>query len=770
MKRFNLSAWALEHQSLVLYAMIVLAIFGVLAYSKLGQSEDPPFTFKVMVIRTTWAGATAHEVEEQITDRIEKKLQEAPNVDIIRSYSKPGESLVFFTMKDSTPTSAVAETWDRVRKKVGDMRHTLPAGVQGPYFNDEFGETFGNIYALAGAGFSYADLKKYADRIRQQLLRVPDVAKVELFGEQDEKVFIEISNAKLATLGVDVSTIVNALATQNAMAPAGSFETVADKVYLRPSGDFGSIEAIRETTIRANGRLFRLGDIAKVSRGYADPPQPKMRFQGREALGIGVSMAKGGDILELGHHLDREIARLRTELPVGLELGQVTSQPAAVQRSVGEFVRSLTEAVIIVLAVSLASLGLRTGVVVALSIPLVLAATFLFMQLFGIGLHKISLGALILALGLLVDDAIIAVEMMATKMEQGWDRLRAASFAYSSTAMPMLSGTLVTVAGFLPIATAASSTGEYTRSIFQVTTIALLVSWIAAVVFVPYLGYRLLPELASRDGATIVAGPSAAPDRAPARGPVRARAAAARDRRPVRPRARGLCDAVLCALPVDGALVRRAPRRRDRGDGIALRRRGRRLRARPAAVLPGLQPARAPRRSAPRRRVLVYRDGGRGQAVREHPRARRRDRQLRELRGLGQPALLPAPRPAARQHELRPVRDPGEGPEGARGAARPPHPAFRDGLPRRARHRDPPRERPAGRLSGAVPRLRRGHRDRAPARRAGRGGDARQPAPLERALRLGREVQGHQGRHRPGEGARFSDCRRRTCPRSSTRR
>jgi multidrug efflux pump len=296
-----------------------------------------------------------------------------------------------------------------------------------------------------------------------------------------------------------VQTIVNALATQNAMAPSGTFETATDKIYLRPSGDFDSVEAIRETTIRANGRLFRLGDIARVFRGYADPPQPKMRFLGKEAFGIGVSMAKGGDIIELGANLDRTVERLRKELPVGLELGQVTSQPEAVKRSVGEFVRSLAEAVLIVLAVSLASLGLRTGIVVALTIPLVLAATFLFMQLFGIGLHKISLGALILALGLLVDDAIIAVEMMATKMEQGWDRLRAASFAYSSTAMPMLSGTLVTVAGFLPIATAASSTGEYTRSIFQVTTIALLVSWIAAVVPVPYR-LPVAPELAAEGG------------------------------------------------------------------------------------------------------------------------------------------------------------------------------------------------------------------------------------------------------------------------------
>ena len=300
MSRFNLSEWALAHRSLVLYAMIVLALFGIASYTKLGQSEDPPFTFKVMVIRTGWPGATARQVEEQITDKIEKKLQEAPNVDVIQSYSKPGESFVFFRMKDSAPTSAVPETWYQVRKKIGDIRSTLPAGITGPSFNDEFGDVFGNIYALTGEGFSYADLKKYADRIRAELLRVPDVAKVEFFGEQEEKVFIELSNTKLATLGVDVPTIVNALATQNAIAPAGAFETPSDKIFLRTTGDFDSAEAIRETTIRANGRLFRIGDIARVQRGYADPPQPKMRFQGREAFGIGVAMVAGGDIIELG--------------------------------------------------------------------------------------------------------------------------------------------------------------------------------------------------------------------------------------------------------------------------------------------------------------------------------------------------------------------------------------------------------------------------------------------------------------------------------------
>ncbi len=494
MRHFNLSEWALGHRGLVLYFMLALALMGVFSYDRLGQSEDPPFTFKVMVVRTLWPGATAREVADQVTERIEKKLQEAPYVDVLRSYSKPGESLVFFLAKDSTPPSEVPNIWYQVRKKIGDIKQTLPAGVQGPFFNDEFGDTFGNIYALTGDGFDYAQLKKHADHVRSELLRVPGVAKVEFFGEQEEKIFIEISNAKLANLGMDPQVIFATLQKENALLPAGSFETASDRVFLRLSGDFASLDAIREISLRANGRLIRLGDIARVSRGYVDPPVSKMRFRGEEAFGIGVSMAAGGDILELGSRLDAETARLQAQLPVGVELHQVSNQPDSVKRSIREFLGTLAEAVLIVLAVSLLSLGLRTGIVVALSIPLVLAITFLFMNLFDVGLHKISLGALILALGLLVDDAIIAVEMMARKMEEGWDRVRAASFAYTSTAMPMLSGTLVTAAGFLPIATAASSTGEYTRSIFQVTVIALLVSWVAAVVFIPYLGYKLLPD------------------------------------------------------------------------------------------------------------------------------------------------------------------------------------------------------------------------------------------------------------------------------------
>ena len=494
MTRFNLSAWALSHRPLLRYFIAVLALVGVWSYLHLGQSEDPPFTFKVMVVATPWPGATAAEIAEQVTEKIEKKLQELPELDYLRSYSRPGESQVFVVLKDSLPAARVPEVFYQVRKKIGDIRHTLPPGVQGPFFNDEFGDTFGNIYALTGDGYDDAQLRDYAERIKLELLRVPDVAKVELIGRQDEKIYIELSNAKLATLGVSFADVQRVLEAQNAITAAGSFETASDRIYLRTSGAFDSVEAIRDLAIRANGQLFRLGDVAEVRRGYADPPQPRMRYDCRDALGIAVAMRDGGDILALGRALDATVARLRATLPVGLELAKVADQPRAVARSVGEFVDTLAIAVAIVLAVSFFSLGLRSGLVVALSIPLVLAVTFAAMKLFGIDLHKISLGALVLALGLLVDDAIIAVEMMAVKMEQGLDRLRAAAFAYSSTAFPMLTGTLVTAAGFLPIATARSGTGEYTRSLFQVVTIALIVSWFAAVILIPYLGHALLPE------------------------------------------------------------------------------------------------------------------------------------------------------------------------------------------------------------------------------------------------------------------------------------
>lgn len=491
--RFNLSEWALRHRNLVVYAMLVLAIAGTFSYLQLGRSEDPEFTFKVMVIRTLWPGATAGEVAMQVTERIEKKLMETGEYEFIRSYSRAGESQVIFAARDSMRSSDIQPLWYQVRKKIGDIRPTLPREVVGPFFNDEFGDTFGNIYALTGAGFDHAVLKDYAERVQLALQGLPDVGKIELFGVQEEKIWVELSNTKLATLGVPIAAVQQALNEQNAVTAAAFFETSSSRIPLRVGGRFNSVEQIRNFPIRIGDRTFVLDDVADVRRGFADPPAPQMRFMGQDAIGIGVAMRDGGDILELGQTLEREVVALQQTLPAGMGLRKVSDQPAAVEESVDEFIKVLAEAVAIVLLVSFLALGRRTGLVVALSIPLVLAMTFAAMQLFGVGLHKISLGALVLSLGLLVDDAIIAVEMMAIKMEQGLDRLRAAAFAWDSTAFPMLTGTLITAAGFLPIATAASSTGEYTRSLFQVVTIALLVSWVAAVVFIPYLGDKLLP-------------------------------------------------------------------------------------------------------------------------------------------------------------------------------------------------------------------------------------------------------------------------------------
>ncbi|MBX8540954.1 efflux RND transporter permease subunit [Pseudomonas cichorii] len=493
---FNLSEWALRHRQVVLYLMIVLAVVGALSYTKLGQSEDPPFTFKAMVIRTLWPGASAEEVARQVTDKIEKKLMETGEYERISSFSRPGESTVTFIARDSIFSAAVPELWYQLRKKIGDIRQTLPQGVQGPFFNDEFGTTFGNIYALSGEGFDYAVLKDYAERIQIRLQRVKDVGKVELIGLQDEKIWIELSNVKLATLGLPMEAVQQALEAQNAVSSASFFETPAERIQLRVSGRFQSVDEIRNFPIRVGDRTLRISDLAEVHRGFNDPPAPRMRFMDEDAIGLAVAMKDGGDILVLGRALEGEFARLQNNLPAGMQLRKVSDQPAAVKTGVGEFVQVLAEALVIVLLVSFFSLGVRTGMVVALAIPLVLAMTFATMYYLGIGLHKISLGALVLALGLLVDDAIIAVEMMAIKMEQGYDRLKAASFAWTSTAFPMLTGTLITAAGFLPIATALSSTGEYTRSIFQVVTIALIASWIVAVMFVPYLGDRLLPDLA----------------------------------------------------------------------------------------------------------------------------------------------------------------------------------------------------------------------------------------------------------------------------------
>ncbi len=507
---FNLSQWALEHGPLTRYLMLVLLLLGVAAYFQLGQDEDPPFTFRAMVVQTYWPGATAQQVAEQVTDKLETALQEVPYADKIRSYSKPGVSQITLELKDSSKPSEVSNVWYQVRKKIGDMRGTLPQGVQGPFFNDDFGDVYGVIYALEGDGFNYAELKVFADAARLELLRVPDVAKVALFGDQDEKLFVEISQKRLAQMGLDLNQVLSQLSQQNAVESAGAVQTPLDVVQVRVAGQFKAVQQLRDMPIRgASGKQFRLGDMAEIKQAYIDPPSVKVHNQGKEVIALGVSMAKGGDIIKLGTSLNQAFAKIAKTLPAGVSLSQVQDQPRAVSESVGEFVRTLMEAVVIVLAVSFVALGfhrrpgdhplwkrysvdIRPGLVVGITIPLVLAVTFLAMHYFDIGLHKISLGSLIIALGLLVDDAIIAVEMMVRKMEEGYDKVRAATFAYELTAMPMLTGTLITAAGFLPIGMARSMTGEYTFAIFAVTVIALVLSWLVSVYFVPYLGTVLL--------------------------------------------------------------------------------------------------------------------------------------------------------------------------------------------------------------------------------------------------------------------------------------
>jgi len=500
MKAFNLSEWVLKHRSFTGFMIALVVIGGLFAYYRLGQQEDPPFTFRIMVVKTLYPGATALEVEQQLTDRLEKKIQELPNLDYLRSYSKPGESVIFVTPREDTPPKQIPELWYQVRKKVDDIRMTLPSGSIGPFFNDEFGDTYSLIYAFSGEGFSYADLKLAADSVRQQLLRVKDVEKVDLIGVQDEKIFVEFSDKKLAKLGLDTAAVAQALQAQNGMAPAGTVFSAQRNLPIRLTGAFDSEDSVANMAVRIENRTFRVGDFAKVTRGYVDPAEFKMRFNGKPALGLGVTMNKKGNVIDLGKALEDTLAGIATELPLGMDVEPVANQAHVVKNQMAEFGRTFFEALATVLVVSFLSLGWRTGSVVALTVPLVLAATLLVMLLCGIDLQRISLGALILALGLLVDDAMIAVEMMARKLEEGWDRMRAATYAYTATAFPMLTGTLITIAGFLPVGLAQSSAGEYTVAIFQVVGISLILSWIGAVVFTPYLGLLILKVHANADG------------------------------------------------------------------------------------------------------------------------------------------------------------------------------------------------------------------------------------------------------------------------------
>jgi multidrug efflux pump len=496
MNGFNLSSWAVRHKSLTLFLMLAIFAAGAMSYFRLGRAEDPSFTIKVAVITAVWPGATTQEMQDQVSDRIEKKLQELPFFDKVETYTKPGFMAAQIVFKDSTRSHVMPELFYQIRKKLNDLRSDLPAGLFGPNVNDEYGDVDSMLYMVTADGANFAQLKGISERLKSELLRVPNVVKVNLYGQQDERIFVEFSHAKLATLGVTTQALFDSLARQNSVVPSGVIETSAQRVALRVTGALDGVKAVAETPVEAGGRTFRLGDIATITRGYEDPPRYLVRQDGKPALAVGVVMQKGANILTLGEAVNKVMAEFEKAQPVGVDIIHMADQAKVVDKAVTEFLRSFAEALAIVLAVSFISLGWRTGIVVAFSVPLVLAMAFLAMLIMGIDLHRISLGALIIALGLLVDDAIIALETMVVKMEQGWDRWKAAAAAWETTAFPMLTGTLVTAAGFLPIGFANSGVGEYTGSIFWVVSISLVASWIVAVTFIPYLGVMLLPDLA----------------------------------------------------------------------------------------------------------------------------------------------------------------------------------------------------------------------------------------------------------------------------------
>src|SRR5271165_743700 len=506
---FNLSAWGIKHPQLIAFLILAIGLAGAFAYARLGRAEDPAFTIKVAVVTAEWPGATTTEMQLQVADRIEKKLQELPWIDKIDTYSKPSFSAISLSFRDSTPPRDVPLLFLMLRKKMADVLPDLPAGVIGPSVNDDFGDVDSVLYTITGDGASYAQLKDVAEAFRKRLQRVPDVTKVDLYGDQPERIFVEFSHAKLATLGVPLQALFDSIGKQNALTLAGEFQTDAQRLPLRVSGAQKGAEAVAETPVSASGQTFRLGDVANVTHGYKDPPSWLIRAEGQPALEVGVVMQRGGNILALGKALDATLAEFESELPRGVTIARIADQPEVVDRAVNEFTRSFIEALTIVLAVSFLSLGLRAGFVVATSVPLVLAIVFIVMALMGLDLQRVTLGALIIALGLLVDDAIIATEMIVVKLEQGWSRERAASFAWTSTAFPMLTGTLVTAAGFMPIGLANSAVGEYTGGIFWVVGIALAASWFVAVLFTPYLGFRLLPNYGAhlRDETAIYATP-----------------------------------------------------------------------------------------------------------------------------------------------------------------------------------------------------------------------------------------------------------------------
>ncbi|MFN9418184.1 MAG: efflux RND transporter permease subunit [Pirellula sp.] len=493
----NLSHWSVTHPAFITFLIIASSVAGLQAYLQMGRAEDPSFTIKTGLVTAYWPGATSEEMQRQVAEEVEDKLRETPYLDFLQTYCLPDRMQTLVQLKDSTPPKQVADIWYQIRKKLGDIQPRMPQGVIGPYVNDEYGDVYSAIYAIQGDDYTYADLKRLSEDARKRLLRIPGVEKVDIIGDQDERIYIEFSHRKLATLGVSPQQIFESVQKQNILMPSGSIDTPSDRVHVRMSRDFDGVGQIERVPVQGNGRVFQLKDVAEVKRGFEDPTLFKLRHDGKPAVSVGVVMAKGDNVLRLGTALEGVMSKFESELPAGTKLGKIAFQPIVVEESVGEFLRSFIEALIIVLVVSFLSLGLRTGIVVALSVPLVLAISLVIMQSMGMNLDRITLGALVLALGLLVDDAIIAVEMMAVKMEEGWSRIDAAGFAWRSTAFPMLSGTLITVAGFLPVGFARSAAGEYAGGIFWVVGITLIVSWFVAITFTPHLGVLLLPNFAA---------------------------------------------------------------------------------------------------------------------------------------------------------------------------------------------------------------------------------------------------------------------------------
>lgn len=490
MKNGNLASWSIEHKQIIYFFMFLCLVAGIYSYNILGRSEDPVYTVKQMVISAAWPGATAKEMEMQVTDKIEKEAQTLPDIDYVTSYSRPGQCVVNVYLKEHVPTDKVRSHWLELRNIVNDIKTDLPEGVYGPYFNDRFDDVYGNIYAITSESFGYEDMRKEAEEIKRIFYTVPDVKKVELIGVQPEKIYLEVSNDKLSQLGISLDTLASAIKSQSAVVPAGMAESTDNNVYLRLTGLPDTLKEIGSIPVNANGRIFRLDDIAKVTRGYADPPEPKIYFNGQPAIGISISMEDGGNNIRLGENLAKTVAQIENRLPLGFELHQVANQPEVVKNSIDEFTQSLKEAVIIVLAVSLFSLGKRCGYVISVCIPLVLLGTFIGMYALGIDLHKVSLGALIVALGMLVDDAIVVVELMEIKLAEGWERKRAAAYAFETCAFPLLTGTIITCVGFTPIYFSRGSVGEFAGSLFTVISLALMLSWVVSATVAPVLGYE----------------------------------------------------------------------------------------------------------------------------------------------------------------------------------------------------------------------------------------------------------------------------------------